>query len=72
MSISTTYRLNANVLGLSGNLFDVYLKPYFLEAYRPVRKGDVFQIRGGMRTVDFKVIEVDPSPYCVRTALGLL
>jgi hypothetical protein len=24
--------------GVSGNLFDVYLKPYFLEAYRPVRK----------------------------------
>ncbi|KAF8171760.1 hypothetical protein K438DRAFT_2057859, partial [Mycena galopus ATCC 62051] len=23
---------------LSGNIFDVYLKPYFLEAYRPVRK----------------------------------
>ena len=55
-----------SIEGLSGNLFDVYLRPYFLEAYRPVRKGDVFQVRGGMRTVDFKVIEVDPSPYCVR------
>ena len=22
------------------NLFDVFLKPYFLEAYRPVRKGE--------------------------------
>ncbi|TXT16074.1 hypothetical protein VHUM_00577 [Vanrija humicola] len=54
-----------SIEGLSGNLFDVYLKPYFLEAYRPVRKGDVFQVRGGMRTVDFKVIEVDPSPYCI-------
>ncbi|ODN79420.1 transitional endoplasmic reticulum ATPase, variant [Cryptococcus amylolentus CBS 6039] len=54
-----------SIEGLSGNLFDVYLKPYFLEAYRPVRKGDVFQVRGGMRTVDFKVVEVDPSPYCI-------
>ncbi|WVQ80226.1 transitional endoplasmic reticulum ATPase [Cryptococcus sp. DSM 104549] len=54
-----------SVEGLSGNLFDVFLKPYFLEAYRPVRKGDVFQVRGGMRTVDFKVVEVDPSPYCI-------
>lgn len=61
-----------SVEGLSGNLFDVYLKPYFLEAYRPVRKGDVFQVRGGMRTVDFKVIEVDPSPYCVRNIRCLL
>jgi hypothetical protein len=31
--------------------------------------GDVFQVRGGMRTVDFKVVEVDPSPYCVRLLL---
>lgn len=32
--------------GLSGNLFDVYLRPYFLEAYRPVRKGKyTLQIR---------------------------
>lgn len=29
-----------SVEGISGNLFDVYLKPYFLEAYRPVRKGE--------------------------------
>ncbi|KAK8847619.1 transitional endoplasmic reticulum ATPase TER94 [Kwoniella newhampshirensis] len=49
-----------SIEGLSGNLFDVYLRPYFLEAYR-----DVFQVRGGMRTVDFKVVEVDPSPYCI-------
>lgn len=54
-----------SIEGLSGNLFDVYLRPYFLEAYRPVRKGDVFQVRGGMRAVDFKVVEVDPSPYCI-------
>ncbi len=24
--------------GISGNLFDAFLKPYFQEAYRPVRK----------------------------------
>ncbi|KAK4684061.1 transitional endoplasmic reticulum ATPase, partial [Tremellales sp. Uapishka_1] len=54
-----------SIEGISGNLFDVYLRPYFLEAYRPLRKGDVFQVRGGMRTVDFKVVEVDPSPYCI-------
>merc|ERR1712186_150043 len=42
-----------------------YLKPYFLEAYRPIHKGDNFIIRGGMRAVEFKVIETDPSPYCI-------
>ncbi|CAI8584532.1 unnamed protein product [Vicia faba] len=51
--------------GVTGNLFDAYLKPYFLEAYRPVRKGDFFLVRGGMRSVEFKVIETDPHEYCV-------
>merc|ERR1711871_1631653 len=45
--------------------FDVFLKPYFLEAYRPVRKGDLFLVRGGMRSVEFKVIETDPAEYCI-------
>ena len=38
-----------------GNWFEVYLKPYFLEAYRPIHKGDTFIIRWGMRAVEFKV-----------------
>jgi transitional endoplasmic reticulum ATPase len=28
-----------SIQGISGNLFETYLKPYFMEAYRPVRKG---------------------------------
>lgn len=47
------------------NLFEVYLKPYFLEAYRPIHKDDNFIIRGGMRAVEFKVVETDPGPYCI-------
>jgi transitional endoplasmic reticulum ATPase len=58
------------------NLFDVYLKPYFLEAYRPIRKGDLFLARGGMRAVEFKVyffnclltdkvVDTDPAPFCI-------
>ena len=31
--------IDDTIEGVTGNLFDVYLKPYFLEAYRPVRKG---------------------------------
>ncbi|KAJ0613959.1 putative vesicle-fusing ATPase [Helianthus annuus] len=38
---------------------------YFLEAYRPVRKGDYFLVRGGMRSVEFNVIKTDPAEYCV-------
>ena len=30
--------IDDTVEGLTGNLFDAFLKPYFLEAYRPVRK----------------------------------
>lgn len=57
--------IDDTVEGLTGNLFDVYLKPYFLEAYRPIHKGDLFLVRGGMRAVEFKVVETDPSPYCI-------
>ena len=31
--------IDDTIEGVTGNLFDVYLKPYFLEAYRPVKKG---------------------------------
>ncbi|CAN0071430.1 unnamed protein product, partial [Discosporangium mesarthrocarpum] len=51
--------------GVTGNLFDVYLKPYFLEAYRPVKKGDLFLVRQAMHPVEFKVVECDPGPYCI-------
>ncbi|GMN24981.1 hypothetical protein TIFTF001_000767 [Ficus carica] len=57
--------LDDTVEGVTGNLFDAFLKPYFLEAYRPVRKGDLFLVRGGMRSIEFKVIETDPGEYCV-------
>ena len=33
----------------------MFLKPYFMEAYRPVRKNDLFLCRGGMRAIEFKV-----------------
>ncbi|KAL7069392.1 putative transitional endoplasmic reticulum ATPase protein [Cryptosporidium serpentis] len=51
--------------GITGNLFDTYLKPYFLEAYRPVKKGDVFLVRSGFRALEFKVVGVDPEDYCI-------
>lgn len=57
--------IDDTVEGLTGSLFDVYLKPYFLEAYRPIHKGDLFLVRGGMRAVEFKVVETDPAPFCI-------
>ena len=41
------------------------MQPYFLEAYRPVRKDDLFLVRGGMRAVEFKIVEVDPGDFCI-------
>jgi transitional endoplasmic reticulum ATPase len=57
--------IDDTIEGITGNLFDIYLKPYFLEAYRPVRKGDIFAVRGAMRVVEFKIVDVDPAPYCI-------
>ncbi|GAB6028765.1 hypothetical protein CHUAL_004581 [Chamberlinius hualienensis] len=57
--------IDDTVEGLTGSLFEVYLKPYFMEAYRPIYKGDMFLVRGGMRAVEFKVVETDPSPCCI-------
>ena len=31
--------IDDTIEGLTGNLFELFLKPYFLEAYRPVKKG---------------------------------
>lgn len=56
-----------SIEGISGNLFETYLKPYFMEAYRPVRKGDTFLVREGFRPVEFKVMEIDPpdTEWCI-------
>jgi transitional endoplasmic reticulum ATPase len=56
-----------SIEGVTGNLFDTYLKPYFMEAYRPVRKGDCFIVRQAMHPVEFKIIESDPDEYCLVT-----
>jgi transitional endoplasmic reticulum ATPase len=58
------------IQGISGDLFDVFLKPYFLDTYRPLRKGDTFLARGGMRAVEFKVmsidtVEKDDAEFCI-------
>uniref|UniRef100_A0ACD5UQY9 Uncharacterized protein n=1 Tax=Avena sativa TaxID=4498 RepID=A0ACD5UQY9_AVESA len=57
--------------GITGDLFESYLRPYFADAYRPVRKGDLFLVCGGMRSVEFKVMEIDSAAeleYCIVAA----
>lgn len=57
--------IDDTIEGVSGNLFDVYLKPYFLEAYRPVTKGDLFIVRQAMHPVEFKVVEMEGGNSCI-------
>lgn len=55
--------IDDTIEGITGNLFDVYLKPYFLEAYRPVRKVG----RGGWGTGVLRVM----SPCTAGLAWGM-
>lgn len=57
--------IDDTIEGLTGNIFDVFLKPYFTDAYRPLHKGDIFTVQAAMRTVEFKVVETEPSPACI-------
>lgn len=37
--------------GIQGDLTKSYLIPYFKDAYRPVKKGDLFLVRGSFKAV---------------------
>jgi transitional endoplasmic reticulum ATPase len=54
-----------SVEGITGNLTQTYLIPYFKDVYRPVHKGDTFIVRGGFKSVEFKVVETDPEKCCI-------
>ena len=56
---------NNNIWKNHSNLLDAYLRPYFVEVYRPVRKGDTFIVRANREPIEFQVIETDPDPYCI-------
>jgi len=58
--------------GLTGDLTQTYIVPYFRDAFRPVMKGDTFTVRGNFRPVEFKVVEVDPPEYGIVTEKTLL
>jgi transitional endoplasmic reticulum ATPase len=49
------------------DLFESYLKPYFIGAYRPVKKNEKLLVNGTLGTMDFQVIEIDPevNDYCI-------
>mmetsp|Transcript_3767 Transcript_3767/g.4862 ORF Transcript_3767/g.4862 Transcript_3767/m.4862 type:complete len:881 (-) Transcript_3767:325-2967(-) len=52
------------------DLFEIFLKPYFAENHRPLRRDDTFVCKGAMRTVEFKVTLIDDVDnedvdYCI-------
>eukprot|EP00764_Aduncisulcus_paluster_P001618 gnl/Carplike_NY0171/1234_a1663_1507.p1 GENE.gnl/Carplike_NY0171/1234_a1663_1507~~gnl/Carplike_NY0171/1234_a1663_1507.p1 ORF type:complete len:811 (-),score=338.94 gnl/Carplike_NY0171/1234_a1663_1507:72-2423(-) len=47
--------------GVSGDIFETFLSPYFKKNYRPVTEGDTFLCRGNMQVVEFKVMKCDPE-----------
>eukprot|EP00351_Strombidinopsis_sp_SopsisLIS2011_P001941 CAMPEP_0116886470 /NCGR_PEP_ID=MMETSP0463-20121206/20353_1 /TAXON_ID=181622 /ORGANISM="Strombidinopsis sp, Strain SopsisLIS2011" /LENGTH=801 /DNA_ID=CAMNT_0004546989 /DNA_START=32 /DNA_END=2437 /DNA_ORIENTATION=- len=61
-----------SIEGLTGNITETYLVPYFKDCYRPVRKGDTFVVRGGFKAVEFKIAEVEPAEFCIVSPNTLL
>ena len=57
--------IDDSIEGVTGNLTQTFLVPYFKDCYRPVRKGDTFLVRGGFKADKFKVVETDPGEFCI-------
>lgn len=58
--------------GITGNLTQTYLLPYFKDAYRPVKKGDIHLVRGPFRPVEFKIVETEPGEQCIVAPTTLI
>ena len=58
--------------GLTGDLAQTYLIPYFKDAFRPVHKGDSFIVRGNFKPVEFKIVATDPGDFGIVTSSTVL
>jgi transitional endoplasmic reticulum ATPase len=54
--------------GLTGNIAQTYLQPYFRDANRPLHKNDTFIVRGNFRPVEFKVVATEPGDFGIVAA----
>lgn len=61
-----------SVEGLTGDLTQTYLIPYFKDAFRPIHKGDNFIVRGNFRAVEFKVVATEPNEFGIVNANTIL
>lgn len=58
--------------GLTGDLTQTYLIPYFKDAFRPIHKGDSFVVRGNFKPVEFKIVATDPGEFGIVTSATVL
>lgn len=58
--------------GITGNLTQTCLLPYFKDAYRPVKKGDIHLVRGPFHPVEFKIVETEPGEQCIVAPTTLI
>lgn len=49
--------------GVSGDITQSHLIPYFRDAHRPLHKGDTFIVRTTFVPIEFKVMATEPSDY---------
>jgi transitional endoplasmic reticulum ATPase len=54
--------IDDSVEGFSGD-FTPLLTAYFKDAYRPVTQGDLFLVKGGLKSIEFKVVATEPGNY---------
>ena len=60
------------VEGLTGDLAQTYLIPYFKDAFRAVHKGDSFVVRGNFKPVEFKIVATEPGDFGIVTSSTIL
>ena len=65
LEVTELYALSSQCVLLKMEKAVVSCEELILKTVILFSKGDVFLVRGGMRAVEFKVVETDPSPYCV-------
>merc|ERR1719264_1050021 len=58
--------------GITGDITQTFLAPYFKDAFRPLHKGDTFTVRGNFKAVEFKVFETEPKEYGIYAGNTML
>ena len=49
--------------GITGDIVQSHLIPYFRDAHRPIHKGDTFIVRDNFKPIEFKVMATEATDY---------